>query len=198
MRLILYHGRMGYVRVARMICYYFYKNIVLVFTEMYFPFYNGFSGQIFFLDWLPMMFNAVFTSWYCLFSQLLEKDVNDQYSYRYPVVYKAGQLGKYFNYKIFWKWIIIALIHGIISFYFPLMVIIDVLIDLGREIFNIYRKYRNNWRSLVTFTSQFQHYHPSCSLQIDARNQTLQCYIFGSWNIQHSPLLWFAFIQLNS
>ena len=43
-RLLLVHGRMGYRRVAFTVCYYFYKNIVLVFTEIYFAFYNGFSG----------------------------------------------------------------------------------------------------------------------------------------------------------
>ena len=43
-RLLLVHGRMGYRRVAFTVCYYFYKNIVLVFTEIYFALYNGFSG----------------------------------------------------------------------------------------------------------------------------------------------------------
>lgn len=38
------HGRWGYKRVSLMICYYFYKNIILVLTEFYFAFYNGFSG----------------------------------------------------------------------------------------------------------------------------------------------------------
>jgi magnesium-transporting ATPase (P-type) len=27
-----------------MICYYFYKNIVMVFTEFYFALFTGFSG----------------------------------------------------------------------------------------------------------------------------------------------------------
>ena len=43
-RLTLVHGRWGYRRIAWMVCYYFYKNIVLAFTEIYFAFYNGFSG----------------------------------------------------------------------------------------------------------------------------------------------------------
>ena len=51
-RLLLVHGRQGYRRVSWIICYYFYKNIVLVFTEIYFSLENGFSGQIFFADWL--------------------------------------------------------------------------------------------------------------------------------------------------
>ena len=44
LRLLMIHGRLGYMRVASMICYYFYKNIILVFTEIYFAFWNGFSG----------------------------------------------------------------------------------------------------------------------------------------------------------
>lgn len=48
--LLLVHGRWSYRRISWFICYYFYKNIVLVFTELSFPFFNGFSGQIYFLD----------------------------------------------------------------------------------------------------------------------------------------------------
>lgn len=72
LRLLMNHGRLGYIRITNMICYYFYKNVILVFTELYFAFVNGFSGQIFFLDWLSTLYNAFFTSWQCLFSYLLE------------------------------------------------------------------------------------------------------------------------------
>lgn len=43
-RLLHTHGRLGYWRVSWMICFYFYKNILLVFTEIYFAYFNGFSG----------------------------------------------------------------------------------------------------------------------------------------------------------
>ena len=43
-KLVLIHGRIGYRRVAWVVCYYFYKNILLVFTEIYFGFFNGYSG----------------------------------------------------------------------------------------------------------------------------------------------------------
>jgi P-type E1-E2 ATPase len=42
--LLLVHGRWGYRRVGMFICYYFYKNVILVFCEMWFAFYNGYSG----------------------------------------------------------------------------------------------------------------------------------------------------------
>jgi len=71
-KLLLFHGRLGYKRIAWQILYYFYKNIVLALSEIYFPLYNGFSGQIFFPDWLPMLYNSVFTSYACSFAYALE------------------------------------------------------------------------------------------------------------------------------
>jgi phospholipid-transporting ATPase len=90
LNLLLVHGRFGYIRVSKMICLYFYKNIVLVFTEIFFSFFSGFSGQLFFLDWLPTLYNAVFTSWSCLFAYMYERDINDIYALKYPIVYKIG------------------------------------------------------------------------------------------------------------
>ena len=75
-RLLLCHGRWGYRRVSWLVCYYFYKNVVLVFTEIYFSLENGFSGQIFFADWLQTLYNAAWTSWACLFAYALEQVSN--------------------------------------------------------------------------------------------------------------------------
>ena len=72
-KLLLYHGRVTYRRVSNFILYYFYKNVIVVFTEVYFAFFNGFSGQIFFADWLPMLYNTLWTTWPPLFSFALEK-----------------------------------------------------------------------------------------------------------------------------
>lgn len=109
-----------------MICYYFYKNVVLVFTEIYFAFFNGFSGQIFFADWLPMLYNVFWTSWLCLFALMFERDVDDEKSIEYPVLYRAGQIGYYFNFKNFWKWIFFAALHGALTFFIVEMVRVRV------------------------------------------------------------------------
>ena len=46
---------------------------MVVFTEIYFAFFNGFSGQIYFPDWLPMLYNSLWTSWPCLFTFALDR-----------------------------------------------------------------------------------------------------------------------------
>ena len=119
------------------ICYYFYKNCVMVLPEIFFAFFNGFSGQIFFLDWLPMLFNAFWTSWPCMVNYSLDqvsillffhvinivsKDVNAHSSIKYPKLYRAGPLEVYFNFRRFWFWIFFSFIHGSFAFWVPILV----------------------------------------------------------------------------
>lgn len=58
------------------------------------------------------MYNAVWTSWQCLFAYTIEQDVNDEYIYKYPTLYAAGQKGIYFGFKVFWRWIFFSIWHG--------------------------------------------------------------------------------------
>ncbi|CAI2370022.1 unnamed protein product [Moneuplotes crassus] len=116
-RLILVHGRYGYRRISSVICYYFYKNILLVFTEIYFAIFCGFSGQIYFADWLPMLYNSLWTSFTCFFAYSLERDVSSKKSERSPHLYSAGQKREYFSYLIFWKWILLSIYHGFIVYF---------------------------------------------------------------------------------
>jgi phospholipid-transporting ATPase len=116
-KFLLVHGRWGYKRVSWFICYYFYKNIAVVFTEIWFALYNGFSGQIFFMDWLPLLYNSFWTSWPCLIAYALEQDIDSFESLRLPELYRIGQKQSYFNFRNFWKWVIFAVWHGSVSYW---------------------------------------------------------------------------------
>jgi phospholipid-transporting ATPase len=134
-RLLMVHGRNGYKRISDFICYYFYKNIILVFTEIYFVFVNGYSGQPFFADIMPILYNTLWTSWPCMIAysidrtlkydhhshiikefkfdkDFLSKNILGRYHTAMALLYRAGQLGSFFNLKIFWIWLICSIIHG--------------------------------------------------------------------------------------
>ena len=118
-KLILFYGRNGYIKISKYICYYFYKNIVLVITELIFVFYDGWSGQIFFPDWYGTMFNAVFTSWPCIFVFAYEKEHDVRTCKKFPILYRAGPKNVLFNLKVFWIYIFFGLFHSILCFYIP-------------------------------------------------------------------------------
>lgn len=119
--LAFYHGRNAYRRIGCFICYYFYKNVILVFCELYFAFVNGYSGQTFFADWLPMLYNALWTSWPCMFSFIFDRDADYDTSLKTPSLYGAGPLKVYFNFRVFWKFMVFAIIHGWICYFFTML-----------------------------------------------------------------------------
>jgi phospholipid-transporting ATPase len=116
-RLLLVHGRWSYRRVSWFICYYFYKNIAVVFTEIWFAFFNGFSGQIYFADWLPQLYNSLWTSWPCILTFVFERDLSHENSLKFPIAYGAGQRRLYFTFKKFWKWVSLGIFHGVLCFW---------------------------------------------------------------------------------
>ena len=118
-KLLLVHGRWNYRRISWFVCYYFYKNITVVFTELWFAIFNGFSGQIYFADWLPQLYNSFWTSWPCMFTFVYERDLNAEQSLRHPIAYGAGQRSLYFTYARFWQWICLAVCHGLLCFWIP-------------------------------------------------------------------------------
>ena len=123
-KLLLDYGRNGYIKISKFICYYFYKNILLALTEFYFALYNGYSGQIFFADYLNTMYNAFFTSWPCV-AFIFEKEHNVDLVKRFPILYQAGQLNKYFNIRVFWTYVFYSIIHSAGCFFIPFLDIFE-------------------------------------------------------------------------
>ncbi len=130
-KLLLIYGRVGYIKISKFICYYFYKNILLVFNDIIFAFINGFSGQVYFADYLTTMYNAIFTSWCCIFVFSFEKDVELNLVKKFPVLYEAGQKNFFFNLKIFWKYIFYAVLHCIFCFLVSQFLFLDIADDNG-------------------------------------------------------------------
>lgn len=53
------HGAWNYKRISKVILYSFYKNICLYIIQLWFSFFNGYSGQNLFERWLIGIYNVV-------------------------------------------------------------------------------------------------------------------------------------------
>ena len=151
-KLLLIYGRVGYIKISKFICYYFYKNILLVFNDIIFAFINGFSGQLYFADYLTTMYNAIFTSWCCIFVFSFEKDVDLNLVKKFPILYEAGQKNYFFNITYFWKYIIYAIIHGVFCFFFSQYLFLNVADNQG-TIFNHWQKSTINFSFIIHVVS---------------------------------------------
>lgn len=71
--LVFHHGYSSYVKIATLVCYYFYKNMILVFAEVWFSIYCGFTGERYFLSLLIAMYNILLTTLQCFVGLYYEK-----------------------------------------------------------------------------------------------------------------------------
>eukprot|EP00753_Platysulcus_tardus_P014723 PLAT4437.4.p1 GENE.PLAT4437.4~~PLAT4437.4.p1 ORF type:complete len:1297 (-),score=734.56 PLAT4437.4:142-3969(-) len=105
-RLLLVHGHWNYRRVCKLVCYMFYKNILLVLAQFWFTlFYNGASGQKFYNEIGVQLFNLFYTSMPILLLGTLDQDVRAPMLLKYPSLFGQGIRDYHFNPKVFWGWL---------------------------------------------------------------------------------------------
>uniref|UniRef100_A0A669AV99 Phospholipid-transporting ATPase n=1 Tax=Oreochromis niloticus TaxID=8128 RepID=A0A669AV99_ORENI len=118
-RLLLVHGRWSYIRMCKFLRFFFFKNFAFTLVHFWYSFFSGYSSQITFEDWFITLYNLAYSSLPVLLVGLLDQDVNDRLSLKFPKLYIPGQQGTLFNYKNFF----ISLFHGIfvslIIFFIP-------------------------------------------------------------------------------
>ena len=116
--LLLVHGAWCYRRQAKLVCYIFYKSLMVALCMYLFGIYSGFSGTQFFNDPLYTLYNVFFTA-----SPILVVAVFDQVLHRetlenHPRVYMSRMYGGLFNREKFFKWMLRGVLHAILIFYF--------------------------------------------------------------------------------
>ncbi|XP_015742260.1 phospholipid-transporting ATPase IK isoform X4 [Coturnix japonica] len=119
-RLLLVHGRWGYLRICKFLRYFFYKTFAGLVTQVWFAFHSGFTAQPLYEGWFLTLYNVFYTAYPVLSVGLLEQDVSAKKSLQFPELYTIGQQDKLFNYRIF----CVTLLHGVstslTSFYITL------------------------------------------------------------------------------
>uniref|UniRef100_A0A8C9Y4W8 Phospholipid-transporting ATPase n=1 Tax=Sander lucioperca TaxID=283035 RepID=A0A8C9Y4W8_SANLU len=108
-RLLLVHGRWSYIRMCKFLRYFFFKNFAFTLVHFWYSFFSGYSSQVAYEDWFITLYNLCYSSLPVLLVGLLDQDVNDKLSLKFPKLYLPGQQGALFNYKNFF----ISLFHGI-------------------------------------------------------------------------------------
>ncbi|XP_069780089.1 phospholipid-transporting ATPase IC isoform X3 [Narcine bancroftii] len=109
-RLLLVHGRWSYIRMCKFLKYFFYKNFAFTLVHFWYSFFNGFSAQTAYENWFITLYNVLYSSLPVLVVGVLDQDVTDKLSLRFPKLYIPGQKGSYFNFTKFF----FSLFHGIV------------------------------------------------------------------------------------
>ncbi|KAF6157302.1 hypothetical protein GIB67_004240 [Kingdonia uniflora] len=116
--LLLVHGRWSYLRICKVVTYFFYKNLTFTLTQFWFTFHTGFSGQRFYDDWFQSLYNVIFTALPVIVVGLFDKDVSASLSKKYPELYKEGIRNTYFRWRVVAVWAFFALYQSLVLYNF--------------------------------------------------------------------------------
>ncbi|XP_010633752.1 phospholipid-transporting ATPase IC [Fukomys damarensis] len=154
-RLLLVHGRWSYIRMCKFLRYFFYKNFAFTLVHFWYSFFNGYSAQTVYEDWFITLYNVLYSSLPVLLMGLLDQDVSDKLSLRFPGLYVVGQRDLLFNYKRFF----VSLLHGVLTsmvlFFIPLGAYLQTVGQDG-EAPSDYQSFAVTVASALVITVNFQ------------------------------------------
>ncbi|VVA27683.1 PREDICTED: phospholipid-transporting ATPase [Prunus dulcis] len=116
--LLLVHGRWSYIRLCKVITYFFYKNLTFTLTQFWFTFQTGFSGQRFYDDWFQSLYNVIFTALPVIIVGLFDKDVSASLSKKYPELYREGIRNVFFKWRVVAVWAFFSVYQSLVFYYF--------------------------------------------------------------------------------
>ncbi|XP_058651191.1 probable phospholipid-transporting ATPase VD [Onychostoma macrolepis] len=118
-KVILVHGHWCYARLANMILYFFYKNVMYVNLLFWYQIFCGFSGSTMTNSWVLIFFNLLFTSVPPIIYGVLDKDVSGETLLDLPDLYKSGQNSQAYLPSTFWMNILDAFYQSLVCFFIP-------------------------------------------------------------------------------
>ncbi|KAM8973060.1 phospholipid-transporting ATPase VB isoform 2-T2 [Pelodytes ibericus] len=129
-KLLLVHGHWCYRRLAKMVIYFFYKNVAYVNLLFWYQFFCGFSGTTMIDYWQMIFFNLFFTSVPPLVFGILDKEVSAETLMSLPHLYKSGQQSQFYKMSTFWVAILDAFYQSLVCFFIPYFTYNDTGIDV--------------------------------------------------------------------
>uniref|UniRef100_A0A672V2J5 Phospholipid-transporting ATPase n=1 Tax=Strigops habroptila TaxID=2489341 RepID=A0A672V2J5_STRHB len=129
-KLLLVHGHWCYARLAKMVIYFFYKNVSYVNLLFWYQFFCGFSGSTMIDYWQMIFFNLFFTSVPPLLFGVLDRDVSAETLLGLPELYKNGQNSEIYNLSTFIITMLDAFYQSLVCFFVPYLTYEDSDIDV--------------------------------------------------------------------
>nr|XP_020454825.1 probable phospholipid-transporting ATPase VD [Monopterus albus] len=118
-KLLLVHGHWCYSRLANMILYFIYKNVMFVNLLFWYQFFCGFSGSVMTNAWVLIIFNLLFTSIPPLIYGVLDQNMSADLLMGLPELYQATQTSQVYVPCMFWITVLDAFYQSLVCFFVP-------------------------------------------------------------------------------
>ncbi|XP_073949125.1 phospholipid-transporting ATPase IF-like [Choristoneura fumiferana] len=122
-KFLLVLGHWYYQRLATLIHYFFYKNLILGNLMLFFQINSAFSTQSVFDSMYLTFYNLIFTSVPCLVLSVTEQRWPADLLMRNPSLYRDISKNKLMSWSRFSVWLLVALYHSIVIYVFGALAI---------------------------------------------------------------------------
>lgn len=127
-RLLLVHGRLSYVRTAKVTLLCFCKNVSFVLVAFWYQIYCAFTAQYTYDYMYLLFFNMFFTLLPVLAVGLFDRQCSDAHLTAAPQLYQDGIKQRYYSMKQFCLYSGIAIYQSLVCFFLPMFLLSDTAI----------------------------------------------------------------------
>lgn len=127
-RLLLVHGRLSYVRTAKITLLSFCKNVSFVLVAFWFQIYCAFTAQYTYDYMYLLYFNMFFTMLPVLLLGIFDQQVTNEKLQMVPQLYQDGIKQKYYSMKLFLAYSFVAIYQSLICYFIPQLIFTDVAV----------------------------------------------------------------------
>ncbi|XP_050674111.1 phospholipid-transporting ATPase IF isoform X2 [Leptidea sinapis] len=132
-KMLLVMGHWYYQRLATLVHYFFYKNLLLGNLMLFFQANSMFSTQSIFDSMYLTFYNLVFTSVPCLVLSVTDQRWPAQLLLANPALYRNIRRNTLLSWKYFTAWVAAALYHSLIIYAFSKMIFSNSTISLDAK-----------------------------------------------------------------
>jgi phospholipid-transporting ATPase len=161
--LLLIHGAWDYRRISTLILYSFYKNITFSMTQIWFSFYSGFSGTLYYDAFSGSCYNLVFTALPVLFTAVFDRPYSKEIAKFCPELYENGPRNGSFNLKLFFYYVMEGVCHSVLLF-FGTVFFIDSQTKSNGQVVGFWVSCTTMFSALVTVAT--------CKMMLETRTWT--------------------------
>ncbi|KAH8418900.1 hypothetical protein KR222_003799, partial [Zaprionus bogoriensis] len=124
-RLLLVHGHYNTERLAFLVLFYCYKNIIITGCMALFQVYDMFSATSVYNDLYLWLFDIIYISFSFTYLAMSEKHYSENTLLKFPVLYKGISHNKLTSWRTFIFWILNGALQMLIIFYFAYAILYD-------------------------------------------------------------------------
>lgn len=127
-RLLLVHGRLSYVRTAKITLLSFCKNVSFVLVAFWFQIYCAFTAQYTYDYMYLLYFNMFFTMLPVLLLGIFDQQISNEKLQSVPQLYQDGIKQKYYSMKLFLTYSFVAIYQSLSCYFIPQLMLKDVAV----------------------------------------------------------------------